>query len=63
MYTAHFQYNEGKSEPRKWEFEHFRNYSKSVREGGAKNCGRIQILAGDFNFQSATEQMNVASNL
>ena len=61
MYTAHFRYNNGTV--RASEFRHFREHSNRVRADGAIICGRIQIIAGDFNFRNARELKNVASNL
>ncbi len=61
MYTAHFR--ESSRTVRASEFRHFREHSNRVRADGAKTCGRIQIIAGDFNFRNAGEQLEVASNL
>ena len=63
MYTAHFRYSGRDAAARALEFEHFSNHSRVVQRSGAETCSRIQILAGDFNLQSAKETMKVASNL
>ncbi len=63
MYTAHFRYSGGDAATRALEFKHFSDHSKIVQGSGAKKCGRIQILAGDFNLHCSKEALEVASNL
>ncbi len=63
MYTAHFRYSGCDAATRALEFKHFSDHSKIVQGSGAKKCGRIQILSGDFNLYGFKEAMEVASNL
>ena len=66
MYSAHFRAGDDKdsAKVRDNEFSHFSNHAKGVKiQNGGKNCGRVQILAGDFNTKDAAEVRNVAHYL
>lgn len=63
LYSAHFKFSKGDPNGRAKEFKDFHKHANLVEASGAADCGRVQILSGDFNLQSANEVEAVASNL